>query len=62
MEEELTLAKIPDLELPQLLFSLALSDDLVPTASKETAKAKLLDEIEKNGWFVWHSISLISLC
>lgn len=48
MEEELTLAKIPDLELPQLLFSLTLSDDLISAADKESAKAKLLGEIEKN--------------
>eukprot|EP01102_Stenamoeba_stenopodia_P009552 TRINITY_DN2830_c0_g1_i3.p2 TRINITY_DN2830_c0_g1~~TRINITY_DN2830_c0_g1_i3.p2 ORF type:complete len:123 (-),score=35.69 TRINITY_DN2830_c0_g1_i3:1158-1526(-) len=48
MEEELTLAKIPDLELPQLLFSLTLSDDLLSAANKESAKGRLLEEIEKN--------------
>lgn len=44
MEEELTLAKIPDLELPQLIF--ALSSPEVPADAKTAASSKLLAEIE----------------
>jgi len=44
MEEELTLAKIPDLELPQLIFALSTSDEVI--SNKEPQKTKLLSEIE----------------